>query len=160
MDKKLITRRLFLNFSKAFGTVNQDIFLSKLYHYGVRGTPPKWLENYLHNRTQFVKIGNTKSSCETITCGIQQRSTLGPLLFLLSGADEWEHATPILSLCHGLFAAWSNFSIPFLLWKKGSSGSVTSISFLWLVMALLRESQSREIRSKNKLVYENAVTGI
>ena len=34
------------------------------------------------------------------------------------------------------------------------------ISFLWLVIALPRESHSWEIRSKNKSVYENAVTGM
>ena len=32
---------------------------------------------------QFVKIGNTKSSYETIVCGILQGSMLGPFLFLL-----------------------------------------------------------------------------
>ena len=83
MDKKLVTCGLFLDFSNAFDTVNHNILLSKLYHYGIRGTPFKWFENYLSNRTQFVKIGNTKSNCETITCGIPQGSTLGPLLFLL-----------------------------------------------------------------------------
>ena len=57
--------------------------MSKLYHYGIRGTPFKWFENYLSNRTHFVKIGNTKSNCETITCAIPQGSTLGPVLFLL-----------------------------------------------------------------------------
>ena len=45
-------------------------------------------------------------------------------------------------------------------WKKGSSGPVTSIIFFWLVMALPRGSHSREIRSKNKLLYVNAVTGV
>jgi len=33
--------------------------------------------------TQFVKIGSIQSNPETITCGIPQGSTLGPLLFLL-----------------------------------------------------------------------------
>ena len=42
-----------------------------------------WFKNYLYNRTQFVKIDNTKSNYETIVCGIPQGSTLGPLLFLL-----------------------------------------------------------------------------
>ena len=64
-----------------------------LYCYGIHGIPFKWFkcgipftwfENYLFNRTQFVMIGNTiLSNCETITCGIPQGSTLGPLLFLL-----------------------------------------------------------------------------
>ena len=51
----------------------------------------------------------------------------------------------------------------FLLWKKASSSPLTQwrqISFLWLVMALPRESHSMEIRSKDKSVYENAVTEI
>ena len=79
----MVTCGLFLDFSKAFDTVNHDILLSKLHYYGVRGTPLNWFKDYLHNRTQFVKIGNTKSSYEAIVCGIPQGSTLGQLLFLL-----------------------------------------------------------------------------
>ena len=83
LDKKLVTCGVFLDFSKAFDTVNHNILLSKLYHYGIRGISFNWFENYLHDRTQFVKIGSIQSNPETITCGIPQGSTLGPLLFLL-----------------------------------------------------------------------------
>ena len=83
MNKKLVTCGVFLDFSKAFDTVNHKILLSKLYHYGIRGIPHDWFRNYLHNRTQFVKIGSSQSNAETIICGIPQGSTLGPLLFLL-----------------------------------------------------------------------------
>ena len=39
--------------------------------------------------------------------------------------SRWEgDKTPILSLCQGIFTDWSIFRIPFLLWKKGSSGPV------------------------------------
>ena len=83
LDKKLVTCGLFLDFSKAFDTVNDDILLSKLYHYGIRRTPLDWFKNCLYNRTKFVKIDNTKSNYETIVCGIPQGSMLCPLLLLL-----------------------------------------------------------------------------
>ena len=83
MDKKLVTCGLFLDFSKAFDTINHDILLSKLYSYGIRGNPLRWFENYLYNRNQVVKVGDTISSSQTIICGKSQGSTLGPLLFLL-----------------------------------------------------------------------------
>ena len=82
-DNKHITCGFFLDFSKAFDTVNHDILLSKLYTYGIHGTPFKWFQSYLCNRTQFIKIDEMESSMETITCGVLQGSTLGPLLFLL-----------------------------------------------------------------------------
>ena len=47
MDKKLVTFGLFLDFSKAFDTINHDILLSKLYRYGIRRNPLRWFENYL-----------------------------------------------------------------------------------------------------------------
>ena len=83
MDKKLVTCGLFLDFSKAFDTINHDILLLKLHRYGLRRNPLRWFENYLYNRNQVVKIGDTISSSETISCGMPQESTLGPLLFLL-----------------------------------------------------------------------------
>ena len=62
MDKKLVTCGLFLDFSKAFDTINHDILLSKLYSYGIRGNPLRWFESYLYNRNQVVKIGDTTIS--------------------------------------------------------------------------------------------------
>ena len=87
MGKKLVTCDIFLDFSKAFDTINHDILLSKLYRYGIRGNPLRWFLKYLYNRNQVFKIGDTISSSQTIICGIPKGSTLGPLLFLLSIND-------------------------------------------------------------------------
>ena len=83
IDNKLITCGLFLDFSKAFDTVNHNILLNKLNKYGVRGVVLDWFKSYLQNRLQYVKIGNIESELLNVVCGIPQGSTLGPLLFLL-----------------------------------------------------------------------------
>ena len=43
----------------------------------------KWFKSYLFHHNQCVKIDEVESSMETITCGVPQGPTLGPLLFLL-----------------------------------------------------------------------------
>ena len=45
MDKKLVTCGLFLDFSKAFDTINHDVLLSKLYSYGIRGNPQSFIQS-------------------------------------------------------------------------------------------------------------------
>ena len=61
-----------IDFAKAFDTVNHSILLKKLYHYGIRGVAYKWLESYLSNRKQFCTYNGTKSTLNTISCGVPQ----------------------------------------------------------------------------------------
>ena len=82
IDNHLYTCGMFLEFSKAFDTVNHSILLRKLEKYGIRGLPLELFHSYLSNRTQYVQVGNIKPASLTIRCGIPQGSTLGPLLFL------------------------------------------------------------------------------
>ncbi len=96
---------IFLDLKKAFDTVNHNILLKKLEHYGIRGLPLQWFSLYLRNRKQFVSIGNVVSDQKSITCGVPQGSVLGPLLFLLYVNDFSKSAT---SLDFHLFADDSN----------------------------------------------------
>ena len=74
---------LFIDFKKAFDSVNHNILLSKLYHYGIRGLPLLWFKSYLCNRTQYIRLQDGISGVKNITTGVPQGSILGPTLFLL-----------------------------------------------------------------------------
>ena len=81
--KNETTIGIFLDQSKAFDTINHDILLYKLEHYGFRGIVLEWFKKYLSNRKQYVSYNSCKSQLEDIVCGVPQGSILGPLLFIL-----------------------------------------------------------------------------
>ena len=74
---------VFVDLQKAFDTVDHQILISKLDHYGIRGPSKNWFKSYLSDRHQFVSIQNSESSLKSIRYGVPQGSVLGPLFFLL-----------------------------------------------------------------------------
>ena len=61
MDNKLYSCGIFIDLKKAFDTVDHDILLGKLSHYGIRGVVNDWFSSYLKHRSQTTLIGNCVS---------------------------------------------------------------------------------------------------
>ena len=74
---------IFVDLQKAFDTVDHQILLAKLNHYGIRGVSNDWFKSYFSNRSQHVSTNGYESGLPTLNCGVPQRSVLGPLSFLL-----------------------------------------------------------------------------
>ena len=74
---------IFIDLKKAFDTVNHNILLNKLRHYGFRGVISDLCSSYLSNRKQTTEINGVISEQQSIDCGVPQVSVLGPLLFLI-----------------------------------------------------------------------------
>lgn len=72
---------VYTDFSKAFDKVPHNILISKLKTLGVNGSLLRWLESYLTDRIQVVKINNFLSNEITVPSGVPQGSHIGPLLF-------------------------------------------------------------------------------
>ena len=74
---------VFMNLQEAFETVDRQILLAKLNHYGIRGVSNDWFKSYLSDLSQYVSINGYESGIAAINCGVPQGSVLGPLQFLL-----------------------------------------------------------------------------
>ena len=55
-DNRKFTLAVFIDFSKAFDTVDHPILLKKLKHYGVNEKTLKWLQSYLSQKNNILKI--------------------------------------------------------------------------------------------------------
>ena len=54
INNKQFTIGILIDLSKAFDTVDHNILLKKLEHYGIRGIALRWFSSYLSDRRQFV----------------------------------------------------------------------------------------------------------
>ena len=61
----------FLDIEKCFASINHKILLQKLKYYGIDAMSLEWFQNYLHDRSQCVRVNNITS--EKMLCWCSPR---------------------------------------------------------------------------------------
>nr|CAH7760897.1 unnamed protein product [Callosobruchus chinensis] len=74
---------IFVDLSKVFDLVNNNLLIKKLESYRIRGNALCWFCNYLCGRKQHVQIEDSQSNKTADDIGEPQGSILGPLLYII-----------------------------------------------------------------------------
>ena len=58
IDRTETTLGIFLDFSRAFDTINHEMLCRKVQRYDIRDTASEWIKNYVEDWTQVVQFGS------------------------------------------------------------------------------------------------------
>ena len=81
MKKNHHTAAVFVDFAKAFDSINHVKLVNKLKTFSLETKAVLWLKDYLSDRRQRVMVNGDFSNWDTIKYGVPQGSILGPLFF-------------------------------------------------------------------------------
>ena len=98
-DKGLYTCGIYLDLQKVLDTVNQNILLAKLKHYGIKGTSLDWVKSFICDRIKYTSIELKEFSTKIVSHGIPQGSVLGPLLFIIF-VNDMNNSVKNSKVCH------------------------------------------------------------
>lgn len=156
-DKNNKILGIFLDFKRAFETIDRKILLQKLQAYGIEDIELKWFESYLTNRKQITKVNDIKSHIHNNEYGVPQGSILGALLFVLYINDM----PNILNKCEIVLYADDT-----LIFTEGESEQIcynnlnedmNNVS-IWLKMNKLKLNESKtkimEVNSDSNIIFK------
>lgn len=81
IDFNNVILAVFLDFKRAFETIDRNLLLKKLEKIGIRDSALSWFKSYLTDRYQKVKYNNSMSHKIKTLHGVPQGTVLGPILF-------------------------------------------------------------------------------
>lgn len=74
---------LFIDFKKAFDTLDHDLLLRAMDECGIRGPVNQWFRSYLSNRTISTVIDGTRGSEAEVELGVPTGSVYGPVGYIM-----------------------------------------------------------------------------
>ena len=87
INRSALTVACYIDFSKAFNSVQHNTLLYKLAHLNLSSNVVCWIASYLENRVQRTLVNNTYSTFLPVTQGVPQGSVLGPLFYIIYADD-------------------------------------------------------------------------
>ena len=81
VDRGSFVSVVFIDYTKAFDIIPIPLLLHKCRSIGFEGSLLRWIESFLTERKQRVKVGKCFSHEYDVTSGVPQGSVIGPLLF-------------------------------------------------------------------------------
>lgn len=164
LDSNKIVLVLFIDYKKAFDTINHDKLIEFLDKIGVRGKINKWFSDYLTNRKIIVKLNNQASEEKEVKYGVPQGSVLGPVLYsiyvnALFGCAKvcrmymYADDTAMLSVHHSIDTATNNLQYEYnniLRWSHDNGLRINSSKTKVLCITTAKRNISN-IRIKSHL---------
>ena len=74
---------IYLDYAKAFDSVDHELLMEKLRKYGISNKLLEWLQSFLRHRSQTVVVDKRSSYTAPVISGVPQGTVLGPLLFII-----------------------------------------------------------------------------
>lgn len=83
LSQKLHVGIIYIDFRRAFETLEHDVLLKSMEECGIRGKLINWFKEYLRGRKFSTKIKDFVGDCEDVMYGVATGSVTGPACYIM-----------------------------------------------------------------------------